>query len=489
MLYFAAFAGLCRLQRSTLTMNAMRRLLIPVLLALPLFGCGGGGGASAGDGASGGNGGNPASGPGAPAPASEVVVQLRSGESVDALARAYGLQVLDQFGRRPIWRLGLPASADVEATVDTLVRDARVLAAEPNVESEAPETSRRNQNEPWAIGGDAGTYAAQWAPQALRLAQAHGLSQGAGVRVAVLDTGIDLDHPALAARLQRDGAGNVLGRDFVDDDAVADEAGSRADAGWGHGTHVAGLVALAAPQARLMPVRVLDPAGQGNAWVLAEALLWAVDPDGDVATDDGAHVVNLSLGTTRPTNLLRRAIALASCDFDDDDDDDEFYRDPGFDDDRARCAARHGAVVMAAAGNSGSDTELLFPAAENAQGSLAVTASTEARRLASFANRGSWVEVAAPGELIISTVPDGGYGVWSGSSMAAPLAAGSAALLLATPAPSGDPLLPTQRQWLPTEVAKRIYDRTSQLCGGAWLRQIDAYAALTDTSAPDPACP
>ena len=468
----------------------MRRHCLPALLSLPLtlvlLGCGGGGGAAA-DSHAGGNAGGSGGLPLGPAPtAPEVVVQLRSGAAIDTLAAAYGLQVLDQFGRRPIWRLGLPMRADVDAVVDTLVRDGRVLAAEPNVQSEVPENRR---NGAWTIGGDAGTYAAQWAPQALRLPQAHALSEGAGVRVAVLDTGVDLDHPALAARLQRDGAGNVLGRDFVDDDAVAAEAGSRADPGWGHGTHVAGLVALAAPQARLMPVRVLDPAGQGNAWVLAEALLWAVDPDGNVATDDGAHVVNLSLGTTRPTNLLRKAIALASCDFDDDEDDEEDYRDPGFDDDRARCAARRSAVVMAAAGNGGSDTELLFPAAEGAQGALAVTASTEARRLASFANRGPWVEVAAPGELIMSTVPGGGYGVWSGSSMAAPLAAGSAALLLATPAPSGDPLLPTQRQWLSTEVAKRVYDRTSQLCGGTWLRQIDAYAALTDTSAPDPACP
>lgn len=467
-------------------MNPMMRRphQLTALLPLALLGCGGGG---AGDGSAGGmTGGGGEGPPAALPPPAEVVVQLRGGATIDALAAAYGLQVLDQFGRRPIWRLGLPPRADLDATVDTLARDARVLAAEPNVLSEAPENRR---NGAWTIGGDAGTYAAQWAPAALRLDQAHAGSQGASVRVAVLDTGIDLDHPALVGRLLRDGAGNVLGRDFVDDDAVADEVGARADAGWGHGTHVAGLVALAAPQARLMPVRVLDPAGQGNAWVLAEGLLWAVDPDGNAMTDDGAHVVNLSLGTTRPTNLLRKAIALASCDFDDDDDDTEDYRDPGFDDDRARCAARHGAVVMAAAGNGGSATELLFPAAEGAQGSLAVTASTEARRLASFANRGPWVEVAAPGELIISTVPDGGYGVWNGSSMAAPLAAGTAALLLATPAPSGDPLLPTPRQWLPTEVAKRLFDRTSKLCGDTSLRQIDALAALTDTSAPDPACP
>jgi subtilisin family serine protease len=260
-------------------------------------------------------------------------------------------------------------------------------------------------------------------------------------------------------------------------DADPSEAGSATDLGWGHGTHVAGLVSLVAPDARLMPARVLDAQGRGNAWVLAEALLWAVDPDANPASDDGAHVINLSLGTTQPTQLLRTAVALADCDFDDDDDE---FSDPGFDDDKARCSLKYGAVVLAAAGNDGSDTLQQFPAAEAVPGSLSVAASTESRTLAAFSNRGAWVEIAAPGERIISTFPGGGYATWSGTSMASPMAAGTAALVLAT---FSDP-----RGVLPLDITQRLLARSVPLCGTAALRQVDAAAAVLDTQGPDPTC-
>ena len=70
--------------------------------------------------------------------------------------------------------------------------------------------------------------------------------------------------------------------------------GTAANLGFGHGTHVAGLVALTAPDAKIVPYRVLDENGEGNVWVLAEALLRAIDPDGNPAKDDGAHVINIS---------------------------------------------------------------------------------------------------------------------------------------------------------------------------------------------------
>jgi subtilisin family serine protease len=457
------------------------RRLTAIAASLLIAACGGGGGGAADPGAGGGGGGGGGVNPPPPPPPTagpQVLVQVATGTDVAVLAARLGLVVVDRFGRRPIYRLQLPAGGDADAVSATLRTEPGVVFAEPNLLSETPEGARGNSF--WAIGDSEDDYAAQWAPQALRLPLAHAMSTGTGVRVAVLDTGIVATHPAFAGRL-------LPGRDFVDADDDPSEEGSTADAGYGHGTHVAGLVALAAPGARIVPLRVLDPAGRGNSWVLAEALAWAVDPDGNPATDDGAHVVNMSLGSAQPTRMLEVATALANCEFDDDDDDDEFD-DPGFDDDRARCARGFGAAVLSAAGNAGSDQVEVFPAAEEVEGSRAVTATTAANRLAGFANSGGWIKLAAPGEAIVSAVP-GGWGTWSGTSMAAPLAAGVAALVLTTPAKDprpgvADPL----RQWTAEDLMKRLEDRSKPVCDAS-VKQVDAAAAVSDTDAPDPACP
>jgi subtilisin family serine protease len=132
-------------------------------------------------------------------------------------------------------------------------------------------------------------------------------------------------------------------------------------------------------------------------------------------------VINLSLGTTHPTNLLSEIVAAVTCEQDD---------DPGEDDDCLVGPNQHGAVVVIAAGNSGSSIPE-YPAAEGVLGSLSVGASTSSDTLAAFSNYGSWVHVAAPGENILSSVPTGEYAAWSGTSMAAPLVAGEAALVRA----------------------------------------------------------
>lgn len=479
-----------------------RRLppLSALALALLVAGCGGGGGG-------GGAGPAPVAPPTAQPPTEtppvapptvsagpQVLMQTRLGVDPQAVAAARGVTVVGQFGKRPIYQLQLAVGADVDAVVGALRLDPGVVFAEPNRAKETPEG--QHGNSVWAIGASAQQFATQWAPQALRLPQAHAVTTGAGVRVAVLDTGIELSHPAFAGRLARRADGSLLGRDFVDDDADPSEVGSTADAGFGHGTHVAGLVTLAAPSATIMPVRVLDRQGRSNAWVLAEALAWAIDPDGDPNTDDGAHVVNLSLGGTEPTRLLRMAVALAECKFDDDDDDDvsapdgDDYDHPGFDDDRQRCGVSRGVTVIAAAGNAGNDQERLYPAAEGVDGSVAVTATNAQRRLAGFSNSGDWIDLAAPGELVISAVPGGAWGTWSGTSMAAPLVAGVTALVLTTPAPnplSGitDPL----RQWDPDDIVDRLQVRGVPVCGAfAELREVDAAAAVTDTAPQPPTC-
>jgi hypothetical protein len=124
-----------------------------------------------------------------------------------------------------------------------------------------------------------------------------------------------------------------------------------------------------------------------------------------------------------------------------------------------------GAVVVAAAGNSGSSAPE-YPAAEGFAGAIAVGASMITDTLASFSNYGAWVHVTAPGEAILSSVPGGEYGVWSATSMAAPLGAGAAALVRAA-----DPDLD------PSVVVKQILATSAQISGLVPLR-IDVAAAI-----------
>jgi subtilisin family serine protease len=144
--------------------------------------------------------------------------------------------------------------------------------------------------------------------------------------------------------------------------------------------------------------------------------------------------------------------------------------------------------VVAAAGNSGNDQQRVYPAAEQVKGSLAVTSFNAQRRLSRFANWGSWISLAAPGERIISAVPGGGYGVWSGTSMATPWVSGTAALVLSTLPAGGDMARSAPRQWSPESVTKRLTDRGAKLCATSFLG-VDAVGALTDIQPLDPVCP
>ncbi len=400
-----------------------------------------------------------------PSLAGEVMVKLITTDALAPLLAKYPLVQIDAFGARPIYRLQITGTATVAQMVKKLTAEPSVLIAEPNYLHRDPESRKNN---PWAIGTQQ-AYVDQWAPQALKLPEAHLLSTGTGVRVAVLDTGIDAAHPAFAGKL-------LPGFDFVDFDNDPSEMGTVADAGFGHGTHVAGLVALTAPDARIMPIRVLDADGMGNGWVLAEALLYAVDPDGNPLTDDGAQVVNMSLGSLSRTHLFDDIAMLTTCNIPAVPEPGVDFTDPGYDGDKQRCLASRGTVIVAAAGNNGNDKAREYPAAESAYGELAVGASASNRRLASFSNFGSWVNLAAPGDGITSTFPWGAYATWGGTSMAAPFVAGTAALVR-----SANPGLATK------ELARRL-ERTSSLLCRTDIGQVDPVAALKNIEPANQRC-
>src|SRR5262249_15756207 len=145
----------------------------------------------------------------------------------------------------------------------------------------------------------------QPAAAAMHLSLAHVISSGEGVRVAILDTGIDPTHPAFAGRIatswdflnEQPGATDVAEGLDTNGDGVVDEA-------WGHGTHVAGIVTLTAPAAQLLIGRVLDSDGQGDVITVACGIRWAIA--------NGARVINLSLGSLSDSPAIRSALAEAA---------------------------------------------------------------------------------------------------------------------------------------------------------------------------------
>jgi subtilisin family serine protease len=281
-----------------------------------------------------------------------------------------------------------------------------------------------------ALPNDPG-YHRQWGLQRMRVADAWSVSRGTGVTVAVVDTGVDLAHPDLKGKLLR-------GKDFIDGDSEpADQTG--------HGTHVAGTIAATvgnrigvasvAPGAKILPVRVLDKDGEGDAGVVAEGIRWAAD--------QGADVINLSLAQDDPGGL-----SLLGQNFFGDDRVDQAIRD----------AAARGAVVVIAAGNNdqGGRPETAYDA--TTAGVLVVGASTNSDRRAAYSNYGAGLDVLAPGggsasdpeacpydEKRADSAPDEGvvstwwnpetkrseYGVGCGTSMAVAHVSGLAALLVA----------------------------------------------------------
>jgi subtilisin family serine protease len=274
--------------------------------------------------------------------------------------------------------------------------------------AQAPHEER--QQEQWAVAPGV----------VLDLPPAWELSQGAGVVVAVVDSGTKLDHPDLAPNAWtnfREVPGNRRdddGNGYVDDvhgvDLTTERAGQDLSDGNGHGTHVAGIIAAAANRrgvvgvafrAKIMTVKVLDAQSRGTTGGVAEGIRYAAA--------NGARIINLSLGG--PTQDPRVTSAI-------------------------REAADAGVLIVCSAGNDGRnvDERPSYPvstAAPNVLG-VAATSPDDGRRLGDFSNFGrNTIGLAAPGVEVLSTRNDGTFERKSGTSMAAPHVTGVAALVAA----------------------------------------------------------
>lgn len=319
-----------------------------------------------------------------------VQLELIAGASILDFNERYGSATLDSLP--PLYQVTLPEGMSENEFLQALVGDPEVVHAECSWESETPEGVR--QMVVTAVGGTIEDYLDQGIADRLRLAEARAWSTGAGVLVAVIDTGVLATHPAL------EGAIEPGGWDFVDHDAdptdsadgLDNDGDGLVDEGAGHGTMVAGIIHLVAPDARILPIRVLDDEGRSTTFQVAKAIRYAIDR--------GADVVNLSLGlTTRSSTIANEIEPTESI----------------------------GVAVSSAAGNMGVEDPPYYPAVDSHVLSIAALDSADIKT--DFSNWHSSVAVSAPGIGVFAPYRDGGYAIGAGTSFSAPFAAGICALV------------------------------------------------------------
>lgn len=227
------------------------------------------------------------------------------------------------------------------------------------------------------------------------------------VYIAIIDSGIDYNHPDLTNKIRRHANGAIYGYDAFNLIGWSQDFMDYA----GHGTHCAGIAAAeinngigvsgvaawnpalgnTANSVQMMPVKVLDEEASGTVFTIANGISWAAN--------NGAHILSMSLGTLEMSSAIADAVSYAWS---------------------------RGCVLVAAAGNFASNAPT-YPASDSL--CIAVAATDANDQLASWSQYGSWVDIAAPGVDILSTMIGGSYYTMSGSSMACPMVAGAAALL------------------------------------------------------------
>lgn len=317
----------------------------------------------------------------------ELVCKMQPGYSIQIVNDLFETQVKGNQAQTGCYLLQTPDGASPESLAVAIGALPEVLYCGPNYYLDAPEPFQRSQ--PFLDQQAIGEYQTQAAATALDLAAVHLINDGESVKVAVIDGGVNFNHPEFLSK----SGGVVSGWDYVDNDSIAnDEPGG---SGSGHGTFVAGIVKLTAPGAEIHAYRVLDTTGRGDGYTVSDAMLRAVD--------DGCKVINLSLGMVGRTDVL---------------------------DDAMRYAEKINVIVVAACGNDSTDTNYLFPFPASRSNCIAVAALDSFNILADFSNYGEKVNVCAPGTQIYSTYLDSLFAWWDGTSFAAPFVAGTAALLI-----------------------------------------------------------
>lgn len=261
------------------------------------------------------------------------------------------------------------------------------LARNPNIAYVEPDADVHTMGHTSTIP----EYQNSWGVDHIQADLVHPANKGTGIKVCIVDTGIDYNHPDLKANY-------VTGYDFVNSDSNPIDDN-------GHGTHVSGTVAAVggnggvigvAPEVSLYAVKVLDAGGSGTYSGVIAGINWCVN--------SGTQIISMSLGGSSGSTSLQSAVDTAYS---------------------------KNVLLVAAAGNSGNlkgkGNNVVYPARYDSVIAVAATTKTDAR--ASFSSTGPAVELSAPGSGIQSTWIGSGYKTISGTSMATPHVSGSAALV------------------------------------------------------------
>ncbi len=322
--------------------------------------------------------------------------------SGEALAQPQMVRIIMVFSKTPTFtqQEGPRAAKEIRGFGGRVRRQYRLI---PAMSAEVPKQAlRRIRRLPGVafVEEDQLVYAVDaeldntWGVKRIGAGAVHSYNKGTGIKVAIIDSGIDYNHPDLAANYA--GGYDIYNND---NDPMDD---------YGHGTHVAGTVAAldndtgvigVAPEAHLYAIKVLGSSGSGWWSDVISGIEWAVAND--------MQVINMSLGSSSGSSALGIA-----CD----------------------AAEDAGVVVVAAAGNSGNfwgyGDRVLYPAKYDSVIAVAATDSTDER--AYFSSTGPDVELAAPGVNVLSTTVGGNYGTKMGTSMSSPHVVGLAALIIAS---------------------------------------------------------
>lgn len=352
-------------------------------------------------------------GPGNAAPPSsahirgQIIVKFYDDGARASVLRSHGLGEGPGIGSTGARLISVPAGRELQL-VDALNRNPAVAYAEadhvvtvadhtPNADYFPRQYALQNTGQSFTSTSGGVTVAAGTVDADVDAVEAWDFATGTGIKVAVLDTGVATDNPDIAGKVAK--RANFSTAPTGEDN-------------YGHGTHVAGIIAAVkdgsgvsgvCPGCSILDGKVLNDSGSGSTSGIVSGIDWALD--------NGAHVINMSLGQRVSSRALEAAV---------------------------KDAWARGAVIVAAAGNGGTQAKI-YPGAYPSVIAVAATDNKDAK--ASFSTYGKWVDVAAPGVSVYSTFPNHdfylgtqygrahGYDIASGTSMASPIVAGVAALV------------------------------------------------------------